>query len=75
MTTIAPAALACTFVTSIAGAATYGLLALTTTGDIAPAGDWDCSAALAVSSAATSADAYNHGYPSAPPESCSAASR
>jgi uncharacterized membrane protein YfcA len=36
MTVIAPAALACTFLTSIAGAATYGLLALTTTGDIAP---------------------------------------
>jgi hypothetical protein len=36
MSTIAPAALACTFLTSIAGAATYGLLALTTTGDIGP---------------------------------------
>lgn len=36
MTTIAPAALACTLVTSTAGAATYGLLALTTSGDIAP---------------------------------------
>ncbi len=35
-TRIAPAALAATFVTSIAGAATYGILALTTTGDIAP---------------------------------------
>ncbi|RZT79697.1 hypothetical protein EV382_2928 [Micromonospora violae] len=36
MTTIAPAALACTFLTSIVGAATYGLLALGTDGDIAP---------------------------------------
>jgi uncharacterized membrane protein YfcA len=36
MTTIAPAALACTFLTSITGAATYGLLALTATGDIGP---------------------------------------
>jgi uncharacterized membrane protein YfcA len=36
ITTIAPAALASTLATSIAGAATYGLLALTTTGDIAP---------------------------------------
>ncbi|GAA4604745.1 putative membrane protein YfcA [Actinoplanes octamycinicus] len=36
MTQIAPAALASTFVTSIVGAATYGVLALTTSGDIAP---------------------------------------
>jgi hypothetical protein len=36
MTRIAPAALACTFATSITGAAVYGLLALTTDGDIAP---------------------------------------
>ncbi len=36
MSAIAPAALACTFVTSIAGAVTYGLLALGTDGDIAP---------------------------------------
>jgi uncharacterized protein len=36
ITAIAPAALASTLATSIAGAATYGLLALTTTGDIAP---------------------------------------
>ncbi|BCY09043.1 sulfite exporter TauE/SafE family protein [Actinoplanes sp. L3-i22] len=36
MAQIAPAALAATFVTSIAGAATYGVLALTTSGDIAP---------------------------------------
>ncbi|GIE99996.1 sulfite exporter TauE/SafE family protein [Paractinoplanes rishiriensis] len=36
MTGLAPAALACTFVTSIVGAATYGVLALTTPGDIAP---------------------------------------
>ena len=36
MTQIAPAALASTFVTSIVGAGTYGILALTTTGDIAP---------------------------------------
>jgi uncharacterized protein len=36
MTQIAPAALAATFVTSIVGAGTYGILALTTTGDIAP---------------------------------------
>ncbi|GGV43342.1 TSUP family transporter [Streptomyces griseoflavus] len=35
--TVAPAALATTFVTSIVGAATYALLALTTTGDVAPA--------------------------------------
>jgi uncharacterized membrane protein YfcA len=38
MAQVAPAALASTFVTSIAGAVTYALLALTTTGDIAP--DW-----------------------------------
>ncbi|MFF1796270.1 sulfite exporter TauE/SafE family protein [Kitasatospora sp. NPDC058263] len=36
--TVAPAALASTFVTSLVGAGTYALLALTTTGDIAP--DW-----------------------------------
>jgi uncharacterized protein len=36
MAQVAPAALACTFVTSVAGAGTYGLLALTTSGDIAP---------------------------------------
>ncbi|MEV1321499.1 sulfite exporter TauE/SafE family protein [Micromonospora arborensis] len=36
MTQIAPAALASTFLTSIVGAGTYGILALTTTGDIAP---------------------------------------
>ncbi|MET9457791.1 sulfite exporter TauE/SafE family protein [Streptomyces canus] len=35
---VAPAALASTFVTSVVGAATYALLSLTTTGDIAP--DW-----------------------------------
>ncbi|MBG0563842.1 sulfite exporter TauE/SafE family protein [Actinoplanes aureus] len=36
MSQIAPAALASTFVTSIVGAGTYGILALTTSGDIAP---------------------------------------
>jgi len=36
MTQIAPAALAATFLTSIVGAGTYGILALTTAGDIAP---------------------------------------
>ncbi|UQU67406.1 sulfite exporter TauE/SafE family protein [Couchioplanes caeruleus] len=36
MTQIAPAALAATFVTSLVGAGTYGILALTTSGDIAP---------------------------------------
>lgn len=36
LTRIAPAALASTFLTSIAGAGTYGVLALTTTGEIAP---------------------------------------
>ncbi|MFJ6438394.1 TSUP family transporter [Streptomyces sp. NPDC091416] len=36
--TVAPAALAATFVTSIVGATTYALLALTATGDVAP--DW-----------------------------------
>ena len=36
MTQIAPAALATTFVTSLVGAGTYGVLALTTSGDIAP---------------------------------------
>ncbi|GGQ49363.1 sulfite exporter TauE/SafE family protein [Couchioplanes azureus] len=36
MTELAPAALASTFVSSIAGAATYGILALTVTGEIAP---------------------------------------
>ncbi|MFC5174442.1 sulfite exporter TauE/SafE family protein [Streptomyces mutomycini] len=35
---VAPAALACTFVTSLAGAGTYALLSVTATGDIAP--DW-----------------------------------
>ncbi|MFE6776532.1 sulfite exporter TauE/SafE family protein [Streptomyces sp. NPDC057702] len=35
--TVAPAALAATYVTSVVGAATYALLAATTTGDIAPA--------------------------------------
>ncbi len=35
---VAPAALASTFLTSLAGAATYALLSLTTSGDIAP--DW-----------------------------------
>ncbi|MFJ8868426.1 TSUP family transporter [Streptomyces sp. NPDC102473] len=35
---VAPAALACTFVTSLVGAGAYALLSLTTTGDIAP--DW-----------------------------------
>ncbi len=33
---VAPAALASTFVTSMVGALTYGLIALTTTGDVAP---------------------------------------
>ncbi|GGN84075.1 UPF0721 transmembrane protein [Actinoplanes lobatus] len=36
MTQIAPAALASTFVTSVVGAATYGLLTLVTDGDVAP---------------------------------------
>ncbi|WP_306205867.1 sulfite exporter TauE/SafE family protein [Actinoplanes sp. RD1] len=36
MTAVAPAALACTFVTSVAGAGAYGLLALVTSGDVAP---------------------------------------
>jgi uncharacterized membrane protein YfcA len=36
MTQIAPAALASTFLTSITGAATYAILALTNSGDIAP---------------------------------------
>ncbi|GAA0467377.1 hypothetical protein Aca07nite_71160 [Actinoplanes capillaceus] len=36
MAQIAPAALASTFLTSLVGATTYGILALTTTGDIAP---------------------------------------
>ncbi|OJF10201.1 sulfite exporter TauE/SafE family protein [Couchioplanes caeruleus] len=36
MTTLAPAALTATFVTSVAGATTYGILALTSSGDIAP---------------------------------------
>ncbi|MCX4451338.1 sulfite exporter TauE/SafE family protein [Streptomyces sp. NBC_01789] len=36
--TVAPAALASTFVTSIVGAATYALLSLAVTGDVAP--DW-----------------------------------
>jgi uncharacterized membrane protein YfcA len=36
MTQIAPAALAATFATSLVGAGTYGVLALTTSGDIAP---------------------------------------
>ncbi|BCJ47209.1 UPF0721 transmembrane protein [Actinoplanes ianthinogenes] len=36
MSQIAPAALASTFLTSIVGAATYGVLALSTSGDIAP---------------------------------------
>ncbi|WP_159061187.1 TSUP family transporter, partial [Streptomyces europaeiscabiei] len=36
--TVAPAALASTFVTSVVGALTYALLSLATTGDIGP--DW-----------------------------------
>lgn len=36
--TVTPAALASTFVTSVVGAATYALLSLTATGDVAP--DW-----------------------------------
>lgn len=36
--TVAPAALASTFVTSVVGAVTYALLSLTATGDVAP--DW-----------------------------------
>ncbi|MGW1998303.1 TSUP family transporter [Embleya sp. NPDC001921] len=36
--TVAPAALASTFVTSVVGAATFALLSLTATGDVAP--DW-----------------------------------
>ncbi|MBW5261197.1 sulfite exporter TauE/SafE family protein [Streptomyces poriferorum] len=36
--TVAPAALACTFVTSVVGAAVYALLSLAVTGDVAP--DW-----------------------------------
>ncbi|GIF25977.1 putative membrane protein YfcA [Actinoplanes tereljensis] len=36
MAQLAPAALAATFVTSLVGAGTYGVLALTTAGDIAP---------------------------------------
>jgi len=35
---VAPAALASTFVTSVVGAATYALLSLAATGDVAP--DW-----------------------------------
>ncbi len=38
VTTVAPAALASTFVTSIVGAVAYALLSLTTAGSIAP--DW-----------------------------------
>lgn len=38
MATVAPAALASTFVTSVVGALTYALLSLAATGDIAP--DW-----------------------------------
>lgn len=38
VSTVAPAALAATFLTSVAGVTTYGLLALTTAGPIAP--DW-----------------------------------
>jgi hypothetical protein len=34
--TVAPAALASTFVTSVVGAGAYAVLAMTTTGDIAP---------------------------------------
>jgi uncharacterized membrane protein YfcA len=34
--TVVPAALACTFVTSVVGAGTYAVLVMTTTGDIAP---------------------------------------
>jgi uncharacterized membrane protein YfcA len=46
VTTVAPAALAATFVTSIVGAASYGLLALTATGSIAP--DWPVGIACGV---------------------------
>jgi uncharacterized protein len=44
--TVAPAALASTFVTSIAGAATYAVLALTTSGPIAP--QWSLGVACGV---------------------------
>ena len=43
---MAPAALAATFVTSIVGAVSYGLLALTATGSIAP--DWAVGIACGV---------------------------
>lgn len=36
--TVAPAALAATFITSVVGAVTYALLSLAATGDVAP--DW-----------------------------------
>jgi hypothetical protein len=62
--------LACTFATSIAGAATDGLLALSTAGDIAPHWTSDCSAAPA----ASSAPASNHDSPNAHSASYSEAS-
>ena len=43
---VAPAALAATFITSIVGAATYGLLALTATSSIAP--DWPVGIACGI---------------------------
>ncbi|MFI5987372.1 sulfite exporter TauE/SafE family protein [Streptomyces sp. NPDC051555] len=46
MTRVAPAALAATFATSIVGAATYALLSLATTGDVAP--DWGLGLACGV---------------------------
>lgn len=42
VTKVAPAALACTFITSIAGALTHTVLALITPGDITPCGHWGC---------------------------------
>ncbi|CAM5274034.1 hypothetical protein STANM309S_06451 [Streptomyces tanashiensis] len=69
--TVAPAALASTFVTS--DAATYALLSLAATGDIAP--DWLLGRpAPVVSSADTSARAFSHTCPRRLSGSCSARS-
>ena len=71
--TVAPAALASTFITSLVGAGTYAALALTTTaGDIAP--DWllGLSCGLAAWSAATSAPACSRACPRPRCACCSA---
>ncbi len=68
---LAPAALASTFATSIVGVATYALLSLAATGDVAPTGCWVCPAVPAASLAATSAHASSRTCPRRPSGFCS----